>query len=45
MKAAVEAQTGGSLETYVPNEKEDAAHWWAARAVGPGWGCGLDPYL
>lgn len=27
VKAAVEAQSNGSLELYTPSE-EDAAHWW-----------------
>ncbi len=28
VQAAVEAQTGGKLTTYVPNHEEDNVHWW-----------------
>ncbi len=33
--AAIEAQTGGSLQTYVPSHDEDADHWYGHHGHAP----------
>lgn len=35
VKATVEAQAGGSLQTYVQNDNEDAVHWYGHHQTPP----------